>query len=96
MFEIFHCHNCSVDAQANITALFLIVCAHGYKLWFYQIKLIIRLASDSLLFLGKPSCRASSGAVSVVAVPTHVLYTGLYSCLVSSPGADPLTYDVSL
>ena len=36
-------------------------------------------------------CCWSSGAVSGAAVCTPVLYTGLYSCLVSSLGADPFT-----
>ena len=47
------------------------------KLCFYQMKLIIELASDSVLFLGETSCGASSEAVTVAAVPTHILYTGL-------------------
>ena len=31
MFEIRNFHNCSVNANANIFALFLTVCAHGCK-----------------------------------------------------------------
>ena len=71
MFEIRHCHYCSVDAHANISALFLI--------------------RKSIYVVLRRKKSRSSRAVSGAAVSTNVLYTGLYSCLVSSLGADPLT-----
>ena len=67
MFEIGHCHYCSVDAPAYISALFLI------RKWICVV-------------LGRKRLRSSRAAVC-----THVLYTGLYSCLVSSLGANPFT-----
>ena len=70
MFEIRYCHYCSVDAHANISALFL------FRKW---ICVVLR------------NRFRSSGAVSGSAVCTHVLYTGLHSCLISSLGGEPFT-----
>ena len=47
------------------------------------VKLIIRLESESVLFLGEAGQKASSGAAPRAAVYTHALYTAL--------GADPFT-----
>ena len=52
------------------------------------VKLVIRLESESVLFIGQG---ATSGEVLGAAASTHVLYIGLYSCLVSSLGADPFS-----
>ena len=71
MFEIHHCHYCSVDAHANISVLLLI------RKW---ISVVLRRNRSRCFW-----------AVSGAAVCTHVLYTELYSCLVSSLGADPFT-----
>ena len=46
---VHYCHDYSSDAHANMSALFLTVCAHG---WFYQIDLIIILESESNYPLG--------------------------------------------
>ena len=65
MFELRHCHYCSVNTHANISAIFLTVCGHGCKtqLLFYHIQLIIGLESESVLFLGEACREASQGAV---------------------------------
>ena len=46
-----------------------------------------------MLFIGQG---ASSGEVSGAAVCTNVLYTGLYSCLLSRLAADPFSQSVQL
>ena len=67
---IHHCHKCSVDTHANISALFLI------------------LGSGSVLFLGD----TGRGARGLLCVSMYCTLdcTVVYSCLVSSLGADPL------
>ena len=76
--------------------LFLIRYFRQLSRWLLTFVLFLHyswLGSGSVLFLGETG-RGAQGQYQgqlCVTVCTHVLYNGLYRCLVSSLGADPLT-----
>ena len=53
---------------------------------YYRIRMLM-----CVVLKGETGKGASSKAVLGAAVCTHVLYSGLYSCRLSSLGADPFT-----
>ena len=83
MFEIRYCPDCSVNAHANISALFLTVCAraHGCKIN-YQIRkwicVVLRFRSQLRVSIRGSSVRT------------------VYSCLVSRLPTDPFSQSVQL
>ena len=82
-----------VIAMSVMLTLMPIFLLYSWQCVPMAVKWIVGLERESVLFLGRG---AYSGTVSGAAVCTHVLYAGLYSCLVSRLAADPFSQSVQL
>ena len=72
----------SANAHANTSALFLTVCAHSCKInYLIRMFIVVVLRLRSLL----------GDIMGCAVVCKHEVYTGLYSCLMSTLAADPFS-----